>query len=282
MDTNINSSPMDAAFFDEYTSNAAILKYTRETAGYGVSYLLDHDYREVYRRALELLPPESRQRGIRVLEFGCGGGMNLIHLVSVLRREGINLDRAIGTDFSPVLIDAAQREANKYLQDSDRDKIEFLVARNETLVKDLSAAIERAPAGSFHFILGVNTIRYCHRARVQMDCARDIKKLLVPGGVCVAIDMNDRFPAFRSTLRHRFRRVSEEERYIPSLAEYAAPFEESGFEMLRKEHFCWIPHSGGKWLCGIMRGLSSVLNILAPSRAMRSLVVARKPACAAS
>jgi len=46
----------------------------------------------------------------------------------------------------------------------------------------------------------------------------------------------------------------------------------------RKEHFCWISHSSGKLLCGIMRLLSPILTIAAPSRAVRVLVVARKPA----
>ena len=35
------------AFFREYTSHEAIVKYTRATAGFGISYLLDHDYKAV-------------------------------------------------------------------------------------------------------------------------------------------------------------------------------------------------------------------------------------------
>ena len=69
--------------------------------------------------------------------------------------------------------------------------------------------------------------------------------LLAPGGVCVNIDMNNRFPFFRSALKNALRRPSEEECYLPSLEAYAATFEETGFELLRKEHFCWIPHTGG-------------------------------------
>ncbi len=280
MSANEELQTMDAVFFDEYTSHDAIMKYTRATAGFGVSYLLDHDYKEVYCRALDLLPPETKQRGIRALEFGCGGGMNLIHLVSVLKQQGIKVEKAVGTDFSPVLIDAARREAKNYLHDDHQRKIEFHVARNETLLRDLSAATgpeQPKLTGSFDLILGINTIRYCHRGQREMDCARDVKELLVPGGVCVVVDMNNRFPAFRSALKNRFRKIKEEECYIPSLAEYAAPFEETGFEMLRAEHFCWIPHSSGKFMCSLMRGLSPVLNMMARSRAMRSLVVVRKP-----
>src|SRR6266404_6515189 len=103
-----NDSAKTDSFFCEYTSQDAILKYTRATAGFGISYLLDHDYRAVYAEALGLLPQNIRQRGIRMLEFGCGGGMNLLHLVSVLDPESIRVEGAIGTDFSPVLIEAAK------------------------------------------------------------------------------------------------------------------------------------------------------------------------------
>ena len=275
---------MDASFFDEYTSHDAILKYTKATAGYGISYLLDHDYKSVYLKAIELLPPSVKARGLRVLEFGCGGGMNLVHLVSVLKQSGIRVASAVGTDFSPVLIEAAKREANSYLPREDQSKLSFHVARNETLIQDIAAAsgVDRSQlVNSFDLILGVNTIRYCHRFDREIDCSREIYELLSPGGVCVNIDMNDRFPAFRSDLKNKFREVKEEECYIPSLGEYAAPFEKTGFEMLRKEHFCWIPHSGGKFTCAILGGLTPILNTVARSRAMRSLVVVRKPGGAA-
>jgi SAM-dependent methyltransferase len=281
MDMNDKLQSMDASFFDEYTSHDAILKYTRSTAGYGISYLLDHDYKDVYCHALTLLPPKATQRNIRILEFGCGGGMNLVHLVSVLKQEGIKVERAVGTDFSPVLIEAAKREAGNYLSAEDQRKIVFYVAKNESLISDIAAAsgTDRAQLlNSFDFILGVNTIRYCHRFHRELDCAREILALLSPGGICVNIDMNNRFPAFRSALKNRFRKIKEEECYIPSLQEYAAPFEKTGFEIARKEHFCWIPHSGGKLTCWLLGGLTPILNTVANTRAMRSLVVARKPA----
>jgi len=280
----MKTKSMDEAFYEEYTSHDAFLKYTRATAGHGISYLLDHDYKDVYLRALERLPAETRSRGIRLLEFGCGGGMNLVHLVSVLKQEGIKVETAVGTDFSPVLIEAAKREAKNYLRAEDQGRIEFHVAKNESLIHDISAAagMDRSQLlNSFDFILGVNTIRYCHRFGRELDCAREIFDLLAPGGVCVNIDMNDRFPAFRSALKNNFRKIKEEECYIPSLAEYAAPFEKTGFEILRKEPFCWIPHSGGKFTCGLLGGLTPLLNLVAKTRAMRSLVVVRKPAGAA-
>jgi SAM-dependent methyltransferase len=269
------------AFFREYTSQDAIFKYSKATAGFGISYLLEHDYKRVYLEALGRLPQPAKQ-GIRILEFGCGAGMNLLYLLSVLGREGIQVESAVGTDFSPVLIDAARQEAKNYLEEEEQRRVQFCVAKNETLMDDLSSTLEKAKSeleNSFDFILGVNTTRYCHRAGKQLDCARDIFNLLTRGGVCVVIDMNDRFPAFRSALKNKLRnkKEKEEECYIPSLEEYTAPFRQAGFEVLRSEHFCWIPHSAGQVMTGLLGSLSPVLNTVAGSRAMRSLVVARKP-----
>src|SRR5262249_1542403 len=233
--------------------------------------------------ALERLPPDVKQRGIRMLEFGCGGGMNLIHLVSVLKQEGIKVQKVVGTDFSPVLIDAARRESKSYLASDDLAKLEFHLANNEALVAGIAASSGKEQAkllGSFDFVFGVNTIRYCHRDGRELSCARNIMNLLVPGGVAVVIDMNNRFPAFRSALKNRFRIHKKLECYIPSLEEYVAPFQNAGFEILRKEHFCWIPHSGGVFMSGLFRTMTPLLNTVAKSRAMRSLIVVRRPATA--
>jgi SAM-dependent methyltransferase len=267
-------------FFRQYTSQDVIAKFTKATAGFGITYLLDHDYKSVYLRALAVLPQQTREAGIRMLEFGCGGGMNLIHMIGMLSQEGIPVDSAIGSDFSPVLIEAAVHEAKNYLRAEDRRKVRFCVAKNETLIDNLSSALgedETELENSFHFILGVNTIRYCHDAKRELGCTRNIFSLLVPGGVCVMIDMNNRFPLFRSDLRNRLCLKKEKQCYVPSLEEYAAPFVKEGFELLRREHFCWIPHSASKFLTGLLCTLSPILDALAPSRAMRSLVVARKP-----
>ena len=128
---------------------------------------------------------------------------------------------------------------------------------------------------SFDFIFGVNTFRYCHRFGTQHDCANDILRLLRPGGVSVMIDMNDRFPLFRSKLKRTA--ANREEAYLPSLDEYASPFERAGFQLLTKGNFCWVPHSAGQALTRLCRSLTPVLNATVRSRAMRSLVVARKP-----
>ena len=268
------------AFLAEYTSRNAIFTYSRATAGLGISYLLDHDYRDVYLQALRLLPAGVLEQGIRVLEFGCGAGMNLLYLHEVLRREGINVVSALGTDFSPTLIETAGAEAKNYLDQQQREKIQFCVARNETLIADISASAGLARttlADSFHFIIGVNTIRYCHAISKELENARDIFSLLAPGGICVVIDMNNRFPVFRSDMRNWFRLHKEEECYVPSLEEYALPFAQTGFELIRQEHFCWVPHSAGQFRLRLMKAMSPILDRVAKSRAMRSLVVAKKP-----
>ena len=206
--------------------------------------------------------------------------MNLLQLVSLLSEEGINVTGAVGTDFSPVLIETAKREAKACLPERERRKLEFHIAKNETLMDDVSASIGKAKSeleSSFHFVLGVNTIRYSHAAKTEIDTVRTIFNLLTPGGVCVVIDMNNRFPFFRTELRNRLRWKKKLECYIPSLEEYTAPFVTAGFEVLRSEHFCWVPHSAGKFMTGLFTRLSPALNKIARSRAMRSLVVARKP-----
>ena len=268
------------AYLQQYTSKDEILKYIRATAGFGINHLLNHDYKAVYLEALSLFPQQTREGGIRILEFGCGGGMNLLHLISMLISNGIHVAHAIGTDFSPAMIEAARREAKDYLRGKDFHSLKFYIARNESLISDLStsAGIDKSSLqNSFHFILGVNTIRYCHDAKREWDCVRDIFNLLLPGGICAVIDMNNRFPLFRSDLRNRFRLKKEKQCYVPSLEEYAAPFVKVGFEVLKAEHFCWIPHSAGPVMAGLLRTLSPILDAIARSRAMRSLVVAKKP-----
>ena len=85
------------AFFRQYTSHGEILKYAK------ANYLLEHDYKTVYLNALNFLPWETRKHGIRILEFGCGGGMNLLHLISMLNSQGIRVANALDTATREVL-----------------------------------------------------------------------------------------------------------------------------------------------------------------------------------
>jgi SAM-dependent methyltransferase len=266
-------------YLEEYSSDDAIRKYTTETAGHGISYLLEHDYAEVYLTAINQYLNNPKNSDLRLLEFGCGGGMNIITLLSLLERKGKRVELAIGTDFSQRLIDVANAESAVLLGGERRNKIRFAVARNEKLTSDLSNAMSVPRPdlmNSFHVILGVNTFRYCHRLGKASECARDIADLLAPGGICVMIDMNRKFPAFRSRLRSQ--RVPESERYVPSLEEYASPFADAGLEVLRKDNFCWVPHSASSFVTSVCRLLTPALNIFAKPMAMRSLVISRKRA----
>lgn len=266
-------------FLEEYRSEESVRKYSNETAGNGISSLLNHEYAEIYLDVLEnCIPKTRRQKGIRLWEFGCGAGMNLIHLVSLMEKRGITVDCAYGTDFSETLIEAARHDARQFLPAELGKKVNFCLAKNESLVEDVTREMripEEALLGSFDLLLGVNTIRYSHRLSNQIDCTKGIYNLLAKGGVCVNIDMNDKFPAFRSRIRD-WKKGDALATYIPSLDEYAEPFKSVGFEILKKKNFCWIPHSAGRGLTSFMRTITPVLNAIARSRAMRSLVVARK------
>jgi SAM-dependent methyltransferase len=272
-------SDLSGDVLKEYSTGESIRRYTKETAGHGISHLLDHDYGKIYLEVIEKNISKSRmQKGIRLWEFGCGGGMNLLHLVSLMERRGIALDCAYGTDFSETLIEAAKREATNYLTTEQNEKVRFCVAKNENLIEDVTKGVgisKGALLGSFDVILGVNTIRYCHRLMNEDKCVGAIFDLLTGGGVCIIIDMNQKFPAFRSRFRDRLTK-GKGACYLPSLDEYARPFSSAGFEILKKENFCWIPHSAGPGLTAVMKALTPMLSALVPNRAMRSLVISRK------
>jgi SAM-dependent methyltransferase len=267
-------------YLQEYSAEDAVARYTSRTAGTGIRYLLENDYAEVYLSAIRDFLKAPSNAPLRLLEFGCGGGMNIISLLALLERGGRSVELAIGTDFSERLILAAKGESRNLLSAAQQEKMHFVVARNETIAADLRRTLDVSAGeldNSFGVILGINTFRYCHRLGNARECARDLATLLAPGGICIMIDMNRRFPAFRSRFRD-CKTKPEAERYLPSLDEYAAPFEEVGLEVLRKENFCWIPHSAGLWLTRFCRLLTPALNLFAKPMAMRSLVVSRKRA----
>jgi 2-polyprenyl-3-methyl-5-hydroxy-6-metoxy-1,4-benzoquinol methylase len=272
-----STEQLERSFLEEYNSNHAILKYSSQTAGHGVSYLIEHEYAAAYDQAIEICRRTSSQP-LRLLEFGCGAGMNVIGLLARLARRSIPIKDAFGTDFAESLIESARREARASLPSALREKLSFHVASNERLSMELATATGTSPEalfGSFDFIFGVNTFRYCHRLSTERDCADDVFRLLRRGGTCVMIDMNDRFPLFRSHLKRTVE--SSAATYLPSLEEYTEPFRQSGFEILAKRHFSWIPHSAGPSLTRVCRMLTPILNVTVPSRAMRSLVIAKKP-----
>jgi len=273
------TSYMRQEFLEEYNAEDNILRYMKKTAGHGIRYLLEHDYSELYLDVIDRYIARTKAgKGLRILEFGCGAGMNLLHLVSVLERRGRVVEYGYGTDFSEALMEWANAEAKDILKPGFIEKVRFCVARNENLIADISRELgqgRESLAGSFDLIFGVNTVRYCHRLKNVQDCVNGIHELLAEGGVCITIDMNDKFPAFRSTIRNLLNKA-QESTYLPSLDEYARPFTSAEMEILRKENFCWIPHSAGPSLTTFMRFMTPILNGLGRRYAMRSLVISRK------
>jgi SAM-dependent methyltransferase len=272
------TADMYEKFLQEYVSDSAVLKYAPATAGFGINYLLRNDYANLYLEVVNSFLRDLPGGPLRLLEFGCGAGMNIISLVSLLEENGVPVKSAYGTDFSPRLVQSAVQEASAVLPPGLAKKLTFHVARNERLIEDLAASGNHQVddlVGSFDLIMGVNTFRYCHRIGKDQDCAADIHRLLRPGGVCIIIDMNNLFPAFRSHWKRSAGDATEV--YLPSLEEYASPLKAVGLRVIKKGHFCWIPHSAGRALTLGCRLAGPILNFVAPSRAMRSLVVAQKP-----
>jgi SAM-dependent methyltransferase len=265
---------------DEYTRPDIIARYISESAGAGIAYVLSHVYAPVYSNVINrLIEQQPKQHAFRILEYGCGGGMNLLKLIELLQSRGAIVERAFGADFSAPMIEAARREAAQHLSRTLNDKIVYAVARNEMLAADLAretALPLPQLQGSLDLIVGVNTFRYAHRLKKENDCARDIFNLLRPGGYSIMIDMNRYFPLFRSKLRDMLTRPKHEY-YIPSRQEYTRPFREEGFEVKETRNFCWIPHSAGSAKLAVCRTLTPVLDACCSPFAMRSLVVACKP-----
>jgi len=277
----MNSQVNIDVYMQEYTRDDIIAKYISDSAGAGIAYILQHVYAPAYRRAIrELISSRPKGHQFRVMEYGCGGGMNLLRIVELLRSEGAALERAYGADFSSPMIEAARREAANHLPEDLNSRLTYVVAGNENLTADLCRELHtsrEALVGTFDLIVGVNTTRYAHRLDRENELARDIFELLRPAGQTIMIDMNRYFPFFRSRMKEGFSKRGSET-YIPSLKEYTRPFRNSGFDIKESRNFCWIPHSANQNLLKICRALSPVLDVCCSPLAMRSLVVGRRPA----
>jgi len=271
-----SENEINEAFYTEYTDSKYVRRYVGDTAGEGIAHILDRVYGPLYVEAVNtILKANITSNGFRILEYGCGGGMNLIWILRYLEAKGIDVDLGVGADFSPSMIEAAETEAAAHLSPAMAEKSRFLVAANESIQPDLDKAMT-GEVGTFHLILGVNTFRYALRLKKAESTAQQLYDLLAPGGVSIMIDMNGRFPFFKSRLPNRLT-MSEEQRYLPNLKEYAAPFREAGFTFDTEKCFCWVPHSAGKATVAVSSGLSPVLQTLFGGFAMRCLIVGRKP-----
>lgn len=276
-----SSAPVDV-FLDEYSRDDVIAKYLSETAGAGIAHALAHVYAPVYLDVVNaLVAQRPKEHAFRILEYGCGGGMNLLKLIELLRQQRADIGMGVGADFSPRMIEAARQEATRHFPPELHKKIRFAVASNETLAPDLAKGLGcdvKEIESSFDAVVGVNTFRYSYRLNKDNDCARDIFRLLRPGGYSIMIDMNQRFPLFRSKLTDLVSRRPKNEYYLPSLAEYRRPFQLAGFTILEQRNFCWFPHSAGPGLVAVCRTLAPLLDLCFSPFAMRSLVVAKRPA----
>src|SRR5262245_21032661 len=100
-------------YLEEYSADRTVQKYVSDTAGSGIAYLLQNVYGLVYADQInKLVAQAGDEGGFRVLEYGCGGGMNLIWIVRHLLDRSLKLDFACGTDFSQKMIEAAKKEAS--------------------------------------------------------------------------------------------------------------------------------------------------------------------------
>jgi SAM-dependent methyltransferase len=269
-------------FLDEYSQNDVIAKYLAQTAGAGIAHVLSHVYAPVYLTVVKaLIAQRPRSHSFRLLEYGCGGAMNLFKLLELFEQQGAHIDIAVGADFSPPMIEAARAEASRHLPPRLHQQVRLVVANNETLADDVASGLGHGAEElerTFDLIVGVNTFRYCHRLNKSVECAQDLFRLLSPGGYSIMIDMNSRFPLFRSRLAGLLsRRSSEPECYVPNLREYTEPFERTGFRIIETRNFCWIPHSARPLLVALCRAMAPLLELTCPSRAMRSLVIAQRP-----
>jgi SAM-dependent methyltransferase len=270
------------ADYREYAAPETIRRYERRTAGEGINHLLREEYGPIF---LESALAVSGPSPMRMLEFGCGAGMALHYLTEALGERGVDVELAIGTDFVPGMVSAARAEVERYGSEFAQARMRFAVATNETIVQGIAEELGSPPDslnGTFQLALGVNTFRYAVRHGTADEVVAQLEALLAPGGRVVMIDMNDRFPY---GIKPRRPVPGKESRYpirlrteaLPSLAEYTRPFADAGFEVLRREHFCWIPHSASGFRFRLARALTPHLDRLIGDRAMRSLVVARKP-----
>ncbi len=95
------------------------LKYSRATPGVGISTPLGGDHKRGYMRSLDLLPAEMREPPLRLWSSGVAPTWIFCISSRSLIRSALS-GGAIDTDFSPVLIDTAQKVAPTFLSAEDQ------------------------------------------------------------------------------------------------------------------------------------------------------------------
>jgi SAM-dependent methyltransferase len=272
-----------------YTQPEVMTRYLPSSACPGVGYAVSHVYGAIYQSIIgSIVAHRPQHHEFRVLEYGCGGGMNLLQLIQIFRAQGVGLTSAIGTDLSWSMINAAHKEAGQRLPAELKHLVRYFVARNETLAEDLAFGLGRNPQelhNTFDLALGVNTFRFTHRLKKDGDCARDLFAMLQPGGYSIMIDMN-RYLRFRGSRIHDLLTGASRRSYIPSLAEYSRPFHEAGFGITcARTFFCFTQLPFGTWMPGKLNGAllalcrsrKGMFDACFPRFAQHALVIARKP-----
>jgi SAM-dependent methyltransferase len=275
--------PSVEADYREYEGAETIQRYRRPTAGAGINHLLRTTYGPVLLEQARAALDETGAESLTLLEFGCGAGMALHYLTEELGRRGTPVDIAVGTDFIPGMIAAAKQDLAEYGSPWARERVRFIVAANEKLVEGLARELGQSRdslVDTIHLAVGVNTFRYAIRGGTSRLVVGQLAHLLAAGGRVVVIDMNDRFPYGLKPRRTKSSNarlpIEFGARELPTLDEYAQPFLEQRFDVLRREYFGWIPHSASGLRFHAARAVGPLFARIVPDRAMRSLVVARK------
>lgn len=269
--------------FKHYDRPETVQRYRRRTAGAGINFLLPNVYGPLFLDELHAALADTGAERLRILEFGCGAGMALHYLTEELGKQGIDVELAVGADFVPAMVGAAQQDLDEFGTSWAKERVRYVVASNEELeagvAEGLGTTVD-ALAGTFHLAIGVNTFRYAIRHGNSEAVVGNLGRLLAPGAHIVVVDMNDRFPyGMRPTRREPGEQglpIHFGRAWLPTLEGYAEPFASDGFDVLRQERFCWIPHSSTGLRFWLARAGGPVLDKLVPDHAMRSLVVARK------
>lgn len=284
---------------NEYDTNTGVSKYVPATAGAGIDFLLREVYGPIYLDAIkELREEKGPDKPIRILEFGCGGGMNLIYIIKMLRSMNIPVDAAYGTDLSKKMIIASYEVARELLDSEDLKITKFVVASNEEIQNQLTTESELNQDhfnDYFDLIIGVNTFRYSWRNKKARETADQLYKMLSSGGRMVVIDMNQGFPYYLARLRNLYSKITMKNEEassrvvddlkailyrnndLPTLEEYVEPFRNAGFKISREAIFSWIGHSSSMLRLSTTRALAPILDKILPTHAMRVLVIGIKP-----
>jgi SAM-dependent methyltransferase len=240
--------------------------YRRATASKGKLHMLRAVYAPLVADAARVALEQTHATAIRALEFGCGAGLGTQALMDELIRTGIDVELIVGADAEPAMIAAAQHDLAECDFGCASQRVAYVVASHERLSTEVPAALgisARKLAESFQLAFGLSTFRHTIQDGTAAQSVRELHRLLSPGGRLVVIDLNNRFP-------YRMPR-------LPTLEDYVRLFADGGFEIEATRHVGWIPHSADGLAFLLARAASQTLHRIAPSRAMRSVVVARKP-----